>query len=308
MRSRGGILLLFLDGVGIGPDDPERNPFLTARLPTLSGLLGGVPTLAHPRLTGLRAGRPAASVPLDALLDTEGTPQSGTGQTALLTGVNAAHLFGRHFGPWVPVRLRPLVEDGSVLRTARDAGLSAAFANAYPAGWPGPRGSRRLAAPPLAARGAGLLTRDHRHLGRGDAVASEILNTGWRRHLGFAELPEVTAVEAGRTLGRIAAGHALTLYAHYATDTAGHAGRPAACRSALERVDSFVGGLLETLPAEHLLVVVSDHGNIEDLSKRGHTLNPALGIVAGPRAAARAAGLHGLLDIAPALLAWSTEG
>ena len=150
------VLFLFLDGVGIGAADPTANPFLAAgeRISTLTALMGGrIPTLDEPSARG----PDGSAFPLDATLDMEGTPQSGTGQTALLTGESAAELFGGHFGPWAPVALRPLVEERSVLRAARDRGLRVAFANAYPRGWPGPGRERRVAAVPLAARGAGVL-------------------------------------------------------------------------------------------------------------------------------------------------------
>lgn len=298
--SRRGLLLLFLDGVGIGPDDALRNPFLTAELPALRALLdGAIPTLSSTTVHGVRGRRPAVAIPLDATLDTEGTPQSGTGQATLLTGRNGAHLFGRHFGPWIPVKLRPMVEQESVLRRAVDAGARAAFANAYPRSWPGPRGSKGIAGPPLAARGAGLLVRHEEHLARGDAVASEIVNGGWRRHLGFTSLPQITPVEAGRALGRIAGEHDLTLFAHYSTDTVGHAGEMAACMRALERVDGLLEGVLETLPADHHVVVCSDHGNLEDIATRGHTRNPVLGLVAGPDAPALAASMASLMDVTP---------
>lgn len=302
-----GVLFVFLDGVGIGPADAEHNPFLTARLPALTALLGGgLPTLDDPvRVRG--GGREATSVPLDPLLGVPGIPQSGTGQTALLTGHNAPEIFGGHFGPWVPVRLRPVVEEESLLRRSVEAGFPTAFANAYPRGWPGPRGSRRVAGPPLAARGAGLLVRDHEHLARGEAVASEMVNDGWRRHLGFRDLPDVSPRGAGETLGRVAAAHRLTLYAHYATDTAGHRGGMEGGREALERVDGFLGGLLDTLPEDRLLVVASDHGNIEDV-RAGHTRNPALGLVVGPDAAARGRELTSIRDVTPRILAWLDGG
>jgi hypothetical protein len=216
---------------------------------------------------------------LDATLDMPGTPQSGTGQAALLTGVDTARSYGRHFGPWTPVRLRPVVEERSILRRAVDAGRSVAFANAYPRGWPGPRGGRRIAAPPLAARGAGLLDRHEEALGEGRAVSSEIVNDGWKRHLGHDWLPDVTPREAGSNLSRIAAAHDLTLFAHYTTDTAGHRQSMSAAIEALERVDAFLGGIMATLAADTLLVTASDHGNIEDV-RGGHTRNPALGLVA----------------------------
>lgn len=276
------ILLVFLDGVGIGPAEPDINPFVAAsdRLPVLTELMGGcVPTLGDPRPEGAH-GR---SFPLSATLDVDGTPQSGTGQVALLTGESAAEIFGRHFGPWTPVALRPLVEERSVLRVARDRGLRVSFANAYPRGWPGPRGGKRIAAPPLAARGAGVLDRHEEALAEGEAVSSEIVNDGWRERLGHRGVPTVTAAQAGANLARISRGADLTLYAHYATDTAGHIGRLDAAADALARVDAFLGGLRAELAADTLLLIASDHGNLEDV-RGGHTRNPALGLASGPGA------------------------
>jgi hypothetical protein len=225
----------------------------------------------------------AQVLPLDATLGTPGIPQSGTGQVSLLTGWNAARLFGRHFGPWTPVRLRPALGQGSILARATRAGLSAAFANAYPRGYLESRRGRRPAAPPIAAAAAGLLVRHEEALGEGRAVASEIENGGWRRYLGFMDLPEVTPEEAGRNLGRLAGEHDVTLYAHYATDIAGHrAGMKGSIRS-LERVDGFLGGVLQSFPREGGLVVTSDHGNIEEATG-GHTRNPALGLFVGSAA------------------------
>ena len=220
----------------------------------------------------------------------------------MLTGENGAVLHGSHFGPWIPVRLRPLVEEHSLLRQAVEAGYAAAFANAYPRDWPG-TGRRRVAGPPLAAQAAGLLTRDHTRLRTGEAVASEIVNDGWRRWAGVDAVPETTAEAAGRVLGDIASSHLLTLFAHYATDTAGHRGGMDGAVSSLERVDAFLAGVLDRLPAEHALMIVSDHGNIEDV-RGGHTRNPALGLLVGPEAGPRASRLKGLQDVAPQAMEW----
>lgn len=287
------VLFIFLDGVGIGENDPDVNPFVCAgeQIPTLQRLTGGIPTRARPRTEG-PTGR---AFPLSATLDVEGTPQSGTGQAALLTGESAAELHGRHFGPWTPVGLRPLVEERSVLRRAVDARSTVAFANAYPRGWPGPKGGRRVAGPPLAARGAGVLNRHEEALARGDAVASEIVNEGWRARLGHRSVPAVTAEEAGANLARISRTADLTLYAHYGTDTAGHDRDVGVALDALVRVDAFLHGLVETLDARTLLLIASDHGNIEDV-RSGHTRNPALGVAYGPGSEA-AAGLDDIRQV-----------
>lgn len=279
------LAFVFLDGVGIGPGDPARNPFLSARLPTLDRLLGGVrPTLENTGGGVSTVGSVWARVlPLDANLDTEGRPQSGTGQTALLTGLNAAERFGRHFGPWTPVDLRPVLAEHNLLRRAVDLGLSTAFANAYPDGYLERVSSRRVAAPPLAAHSAGLLNRHHGHLARGEAVASGIVNHGWIRHLGH-DVPVLTPRTAGHNLAAIAARHDLTFYAHYDTDKAGHSGDMGKARRALERVDEFLDGVLEGLPPHGALVLASDHGNIEYADGK-HTRNPVMGLVAMGNAA-----------------------
>jgi 2,3-bisphosphoglycerate-independent phosphoglycerate mutase len=295
--------------VGIGPPDPDVNPFFRAHLPTLSGLLGGhLPSLAEPSPEGPRA----RALPLDATLGVEGLPQSGTGQISLLTGTNAAARFGRHFGPWPPVSLRPLLRDENVLRIAREEGHRVAFANAYPAGWPGALPTRRHAAPPLAAQAAGILVRDLESLVRGDAVASEIVNDGWIRYTGRTDLPQVTPRQAGSALATIAGDARLTLFAHYHTDHAGHRGGMEGGVAALERVDAFLGGLVDAAPRDLLVVGCSDHGNIED-TRGGHTRNPALGFVIAPGDGGLLRGVlpsggASLVELAPALLSILREG
>jgi 2,3-bisphosphoglycerate-independent phosphoglycerate mutase len=303
------VLLIFVDGVGVGAPDPAVNAFAAAELPVLDALLDGV----RPFLTTapLHAAR-ASAVGLDATLGIAGTPQSGTGQAALFTGLNAAELFGRHFGPWVPTDLRAAVGANSVLARAAGAGLTVAFANAYPeelvaaAGRAAPSGVRRLppflrAGPPLVALGVGALNRHTAALEAGDAVASEITNDGWRDRLGRTSLPAITAAEAGHNLAAIANRHALTLFAHYTTDYAGHKQDLAEAIRALERIDAFLGGVAERIDPGALIVVVSDHGNLED-ARAQHTLNPALCLAIGAGAAEFTSALRSIRDIPDAVL------
>jgi 2,3-bisphosphoglycerate-independent phosphoglycerate mutase len=325
------VLLLFVDGVGLGDDDAACNPFVAARLPHLGALLDG---RSITRDAAPFHASDASLVAVDATLGHDGIPQSGTGQAALLTGANAVTMHGRHFGPWVPARLQRLVRDESVLASAQAAGCSIAFANAYPeevlqlvaageraAGQPPGAGSstgdtqpggsaaarrRRTptflrAGPPLAALGAGVLTRHTAALERGEAVASEITNDGWRTTLGRTTVPVIAAAQAGRNLAAIAGAHRLTLFAHYATDYAGHRRDMSGAIQSLERLDAFVGGIVSALPDDALLFLLSDHGNIEDV-RTGHTRNPALGMVAGKGHALLSRRLESLMDVAPTIL------
>jgi hypothetical protein len=295
------VLFIFLDGVGIGSSDPSLNPFLAARLPTLRELLaGGIPTLDDGGVLVPENGE-ALVAPLEARMGMEGLPQSGTGQTALLTGKNAALLYGRHFGPWVPVPLRPLMMGENLLSKAQERGFKCVFANAYPSQYIQVAWTKRPAGPPLAAQGAGLLTRTEVELAEGEALSSEILNTAWRNRLGLTHLPEITPTEAGRTLAAMAAEADLTLFAHYSTDTAGHQRSMKPAVEALQRVDSFLGGLIPDLQPGILLVLASDHGNIEDISQ-GHTTNPAFGLFFGPGVKQMASGASSITDIPSIIL------
>ena len=295
------VLLVFLDGVGLGADDAETNPFSHAPLPSLTALLGGT-RLVRGADAHLPSSAPARLAAADATLGVDGLPQSGTGQTTLFTGENAAAILGRHFGPWVHTGLRRVLAERNLLRRAADAGRSVAFANAYPAGYlDGVRGRRpRPAAPPLVAESVGALTRDAAALREGRAVSSSITNEGWRKHLDQG-VPEVTAAGAGRALARIATEAELTLYAHYDTDTAGHRGGMPGALVTLQRVDGFLGGLVESLAADTLLVLSSDHGNLEDVTA-GHTLNPVPVLALGPGADALVRRVRALTDVTPAIL------
>jgi 2,3-bisphosphoglycerate-independent phosphoglycerate mutase len=314
------VLLIFIDGVGLGAADAAVNPFLNAALPTLQRLLPGS-AITH-SAAPLHAAR-ASLVAVDATLGRDGVPQSGTGQATLLTGLDAVALHGRHFGPWVPARLRDTVRTQNVLCRAHAAGHIVAFANAYPeevmaalqpdmvafpADHADASGRRRRspaaflrAGPPLAALGAGVLTRHTPELERGYAVASEITNEGWRERLGRTRVPAIDAVRAGRNLARIAHEHGLTLFAHYATDYAGHMQDMDGAVLALEKLDSFLAGLVDESAEDLLTIIVSDHGNIEDV-RVGHTRNPAIAIAIGNGHAPVARRLRALTDVTPTIL------
>jgi hypothetical protein len=298
------ILLLFIDGVGIGAHDAARNAFVAAPPPTLTSLVGVIAEPANGRIR-----ETASLMPLDAQLGVGGRPQSGTGQYSLFTGSNGALEFGRHYGPWVPTALRDPLRFTSLLARARALGARVAFANAYPEellasavanGSFKPVGPLR-AGPPLAAAGADVLTRTTRDLMAGRALTSEITNEAWRERLQRRDLPRIDGAHAGEILARIANDHDLTLYAHYTTDYAGHQQDLGQAVSALQLVDELLRGVLAAKNEDVTVILVSDHGNLEDVTT-GHTLNPALGLVTGPAHARIAAELKSLVDVAPAVL------
>ena len=285
----GRVVMVFLDGVGLGEPDPGRNPLAAADMPLLRELVGGAPV----------AGAPARSEaglvfrPIDARLGHEGLPQSATGQTSLLTGRNGAAIMGRHYGPWPgPTLARELQQD----TLFHHANGSAALANAYPEGYFRALEGRRLRpnAPVMAARAAGVTLFDLDAYRHGDALAADV--TGAAFHELDPALATLTAEEAGRRLARLAGHHAFTFFDVWLTDRLGHERRFEDGVRLLEAIDGLLAGALSDL-GDATLVLTSDHGNLEDLTSSRHTRNMVPLLAVGPDAGAFA-GAADLMDVA----------
>ncbi len=274
------VLFVFLDGVGLAPAGPD-NPLTDAPMPTMRALLG------EP-LTAEQAQQRAdlLFVPIDATLGMPGLPQSGTGQTALFAGFNAAAMHGRHQPAFPPVALRPLLKERSVLRRVVDQGGAATFANPFaPSYWQAVAARRvRRSASVIATEGAGLRFRDEDDLRAGRAVAWDITGAAMRGR--GSSVPLITPEEAGANLARLAYDHELVLWESFLPDLAGHGRLPLGVTGAMERVDGMLTGLLATKRPQDTLVISSDHGNIESIAAPAHTRNPVLLLVVGPGASA----------------------
>ncbi len=294
------ILTLFLDGIGLGADDRQHNPFAIADTPAMWGLSNGRRWLAD---TGLQHNERAVFIPTDARLGVSGRPQSGTGQAALLTGINVPQRIGRHYGPKPDATTRAIVSEHSLFRRLREMGKSARLLTAYPPGlhanWRRGktlRSSIQLA--DFAANGEQLGIDDIRQK---RALTAEWTTDSWRRHLGMAELPDYSAEEAGRLLAYLAGNYDFAFHSHWMTDRIGHRGTLEDGVALLEGFDRVLHGLLEAWDDEAgLLVITSDHGNMEDLSTRRHTLNAVPTVVIGARRTDFANGYRRLTDFAPA--------
>ena len=76
-----------------------------------------------------------------------------------------------------------------------------------------------------------------------------------------------------------------TLYEYYLTDHLGHLRLANEFEKLFTEVDEFLFTLLTEIDSKKMtLIICSDHGNLEDLSIKTHTRNPALTITAGKSA------------------------
>ena len=298
------MLFLFLDGVGLGPDDPERNPFSAADMPYLLELLEGR------RLVEGSApfeGQRATLLAVDARLGVEGAPQSATGQAALLTGENVPAQVGEHYGPKPNPAVAEIVRRDNLFKQVLERGGSAALLNGYPPRYfeAIQRGVRLYSSIPLAATSAGLELMTVEDMQEGKAFSADFTGVGWSGQPGFPSIPTYDPVQAGRQLGRAAESYDLAWFDFWPSDFAGHRGEMSEAVTLLENLDAVLGGLAEAWEGRSdLIVVTSDHGNLEDLSRRGHTLNPVPAMLIGPLEMRRglASGLEDLASFAPAIL------
>ena len=298
------ILLLFLDGVGIGKNDESTNPFFRSSLPTLRSLLGEIP---HSRLKSVSTAN-AVLVPVNATLGVEGLPQSGTGQTAIFTGINAPKKIGRHFGPFPTTDLRPEIEKKNIFRQLQDHGKSVVFANAFPKQFfeYTRSGTRRLSVTTLSCMMTGIPLQTIDSLRRDESVSADLTRERWPE-LGYPDLPVVTAYQAGKHLAAIIQKHDFTLFEYWLTDHAGHRREMKFAVDVLERFDSFLNGILDSVNLrDTLIVLISDHGNIEDLSTKSHTRNPVPCIALGTKRQEFVSRIKNLTHITPAIVHFLT--
>lgn len=292
------LIFVFLDGIGLAPPGPT-NPLTDAATPFLHELLGG------PLTTEVVQTRAQLCLrPIDATLGVAGLPQSGTGHVALLTGLNAAHLIGRHMPHYPPVVMRAALAEQSIFRRVRAAGGRVAFANVFPPAYWQALATRRLrrSASVIAAEGAGVRLRDLADLRAGRALTWDITGAAMHARGEALDLPLLDPYAAGRRLAALAAEYELVFFECFLPDLAGHGRFALEPAEVMARIDALLAGVCAACgPADNLLVT-SDHGNLEDCSLPIHTRNPVPLLVVGS-AAAHFSAVVDLTGVAAALLA-----
>jgi hypothetical protein len=276
------VIFVFVDGLGIGSDDPAANPLKDSRFPNLGNLL-------------------ANAIPLDACLGVEGLPQSATGQATLLTGVNAAQAMGRHIEGFPPPDLKKLIQHENIFSKLRKLGKRCTFANCYWNVDPNQIPLRRQSVTTVMTLAALGHVRGDAELLGGKAVTHDI--TRWTMHTRGYEGPLVSPEEAADHLLAVGEENDFTLFEYFLTDRAGHSGDPELVFQCLETLERFlprVGTFAER--PNRLFLLCSDHGNIEERATFTHTKTP-VPLVALGDCAEQFQALENLADVAPAILA-----
>ena len=294
------VLFIFLDGIGLGADNSETNPLARAEMPYLQSLLGGHKLIAS---TASFESDLVSLLALDAGLGVDGLPQSATGQAVLLTGINIPAELGYHYGPKPNPQVASYLKNGNTLFSwLRAYGKKAALLNAYPSRYfSGIESGKRLySSIPLAVTSAGYSLFTQEDFFAGQALSADFTGQGWRSMLKIAEAPTTSAREAGKKLAGLARAYDFSMFEYWASDYAGHKQNMDWAIEQLEIFDEVLEGLVNTWDRdEDLILVTSDHGNMEDLSTRRHTDAKVPGLVIGKKHKSFAEGLTDLTGIAP---------
>jgi 2,3-bisphosphoglycerate-independent phosphoglycerate mutase len=269
------LVLLFIDGIGLGDDD-EANPLrsLFSRF-----LCGGSMTMR----SGPLVCPDAIMVPTDPFMGVPGVPQSATGQAAIFTGVNAPRFLGMHLPAFPNDRLAALVTEKSLMKVLRVRGVSVTSANLYSDEFFQLRdGARRNLFPvsTLTIRASGVPFRYPEDYRAGRAVFADVTNElirsrGW-------DIPLSTPEEAAEKMARIADEADFVFFEYFLTDHYGHKRNREAVLGCVDVLNRFAEGIWSRIGGEDTgLLVVSDHGNAEDMVLADHTRNPVPTILVG---------------------------
>lgn len=293
------ILMLFLDGIGLGDDNPETNPFATAHMPTLTGLTNGKRWL---RDTGTQESSRALFIPTDANLGIAGRPQSGTGQAAILTGLNVPQIIGEHYGPKPNLQTREIIAKDNFFKQVKRAGKKAALLDAYPDGLHHDiaRGKTLRSSIQQASFESGQDMFGMAELKAGQALTPEWTGESWHSYLKLYDTPVYTPQEAGKLLVTLCRQYDFAFHSHWMTDHVGHRGPLQRGVELLELFDGVMAGVVDAWDDdEGLVIITSDHGNMEEIGNRNHTENKIPTLVIGSAKQAFADGFHDLTGYVP---------
>ena len=287
------VVFLFVDGLGVGANDAAINPCTDDSNKIFTNFRDN-PDRDVP-FTGVVKG-------LDATLGVPGLPQSATGQTALLTGINAAKIIQHHLSGFPNRALRELLLRHSLLRETVQMGKKAAFINAFrPLFFDLPEQMiLRLSATTIANYAAGLPFFRLEDIIAKRSIYQDFTNVSLQER-GF-DVPVYSPEKAADILSAAVAEYDFILYEYFRTDRAGHSQDRSLALAEIDKLSRFVVRFLSGIKLRSTAVILtSDHGNIEDLSTKSHTRNPAMTLVWGTGNEEISKKMHSIVDVTPVI-------
>ena len=285
------VVLFFVDGVGIGEANKFNPLSLTDNLEPLNNFVNAANDIY----------RDGILVPTDVRLGVEGRPQSASGQTAIYTGLNAPKLNDGHKHGFPSEALRELISENSIFLQLKNLGIEdTVFANAYtPKFFEGV--PRWKSATTCSVEAAGMQFRNLSDLLGRKAIFHDFTNRQLIEH--GADVSEFSPEDAAEILADLSREYSFTLYEHFITDKIGHAMDYEWASKHLSELARFIRATIDQIDTDKTtLILTSDHGNIENLSIRNHTLNKVPTIIWGRKKREVAERIDDLTDITPAII------
>ncbi len=282
------VIFTFLDGVGIGKKDKTANPVYASKQQVLARLIDN------------------ARFQVDASMGVEGLPQSATGQTSIFTGVNAPEVLNRHLSGQPTISLKKVIYKSNIFSELIKRGYKVTSSNVYRDEYLqnmlNVKDRRnRPSVTSVMGMAAGTDFRTVNEFIKGNGVYHDI--TGDILKESEYEVQPITPQKAAQNLYSLSRNYDFTLFEHFLTDIQGHKGDFDEAVKLIDRLDSFFAELIKQMDfQEDVLIITSDHGNIEDLSVHTHTMNKVPVVVLGNKAENLKTEVHSLTDIMPFVL------
>jgi hypothetical protein len=297
------ILYVFIDGVGFGSNNPQTNPFARYSRSFFKPLAGlEIPTESLFSM--------AYYIPTDANMGKKGLPQSATGQTSLWTGVNTPAILDRHVSGYPSFTLKKILAEFSVIKILEERGKKASFLNCYspPFFEKIQNDQKHLSASTFTQLAGQKKLRDFKDLEEYRGLFMDITHRLLKKFAGEFLAPdhplmqERDPFEMGKLAVRLAREEDLTMFEYFLTDKVGHSMDWDMARQIIGDVEAFMEGIASEMNLdEELLIVSSDHGNLEDLTEKVHTTNLVPTVLLGKRAEAIKQDIQTLADIVPCI-------
>lgn len=293
------LLLFFVDGLGLGRDDVS-NP---AR-----GLLDGIADFPLTADSAPRDFPEGLLLPIDVCGGVKGLPQSATGQCSLMTGTNAPALLGYHLSALPNQILVNLIKEKGMMKTLMENGIRATSSNLYTKEFfnyrenlERKRGKNMFPVSTLTIRHSGAAFRLPADYHDGQAIFTDLTN----RFLQKRDIPLISPEEAAQRMVRILEDSDFVFHEYFATDSYAHKKRFDDLNRALKEINIFLKvlkGLID--PDNTAILLISDHGNCEDMSSADHNRNtvPLLLLSCNDEAHRAFAGIENLHEVKKGVL------
>jgi len=247
----------------------------------------------------------------DATLNVSGRPQSATGQATIFTGINASEYLGYHLTAFPNQKLVDLIEKQSLMKILSENGISVTSANMYSKEFFEKRAARRRNAFPvstLTIKASGAPFRYFDDYGKGEAVFADITNRLIRER-GY-DIAEISPETAGENLLNILNDNQFVFFEYFMTDIYGHKRNKEGLEESIDILNRFTETVWSgTKNIETVILIISDHGNAEDLTTGNHTTNnvPAILLTKNSKDSINfAESIHSLVDIYPWVVKYFT--